>query len=46
VANARDYDRSWREVEQQKDELLDEVQRRMLTYVERAELFTVRFVVS
>lgn len=41
----KDYDRAWREVEQRKEELLDEVERRMLTYVEREELFTARFSV-
>ena len=33
------------EVDTQKDGLLDEVGRRMLTYVERQELFTVRWEV-
>ena len=42
----RDYDRATREVEKRKDDLLDEVGRRMLTYVERCELFTVRFSVA
>ena len=42
----RDYDRATRDLEKRKDELLDEVGRRMLTYVERQELFTVRFAVA
>ncbi len=42
----RDYDRATRDVEKRKDEVLDEVGRRMLTYVERTELFTVRFSVA
>ncbi len=41
----KDYDQSWREVEQRKDDLLDDIQRQMLTYVERVELFMVRFSV-
>jgi superfamily II DNA or RNA helicase len=41
----RDYDHASREVDRQKDGLLDEVGRRMLTYVERQELFTVRWEV-
>lgn len=39
----REYDRASRELERRKEELLDEVQRRMLTYVERNQLFTVRW---
>jgi predicted nucleic acid-binding Zn-ribbon protein len=39
----REFDRASRELDGRKDDLLDEVQRRMLTYVERNELFTVRW---
>ena len=39
----REYDRASRELERRKEELLDEVQRRMLTYVDRNQLFTVRW---
>ena len=42
----RDYDHASREVEKRKDELLDEITRRMLTYVEINELFTVRFAIA
>lgn len=42
----RDFDRASREVDKRKDELLDEVGRRMLTYVERNQLFTIRFSIS
>lgn len=38
----REFDRASRDVDRQKDEILDEVARRMLTYVERTELFTAR----
>ncbi len=41
----RDYDRATRDLESRKNALLDEVGRRMLTYVEREELFTVKFSV-
>jgi hypothetical protein len=41
----RQYDHASREVDRQKDGLLDEVCRRMLTYVERQELFTIRWEV-
>src|SRR5205085_34918 len=39
----RGYDRASRDLEKNKEELLDEVSRRMLTYVERTQLFTVRW---
>ncbi len=39
----REYDRASRDLDSRKENLLDEVQRRMLTYVERSELFTVRW---
>jgi predicted nucleic acid-binding Zn-ribbon protein len=42
----REYDRASRDLEKQKEELLDEVGRRMLTYVERTELFTARWTLS
>jgi len=41
----REFDKASREVDSRKDELLDEVARQMRTYVERLELFTVRFLV-
>jgi ERCC4-related helicase len=42
----REFDRASRQLEKEKDELLDEVGRRMLTYVERKELFTARWRVT
>jgi predicted nucleic acid-binding Zn-ribbon protein len=39
----RGYDRASRDLEKNQEELLDEVSRRMLTYVERTQLFTVRW---
>ena len=39
------YDRASREVDKQKDEILDEVGGRMPTFVERTQLFAVRLTV-
>jgi hypothetical protein len=41
----RGYDRASQEVDRRKEDMLDEVSRRMLTYVERNELVTVNFSV-